>query len=88
METNAIFRADEVRPVFAGNVPNSIYSMVAHIAGEHEALNEAIAERDLEKVINVFLTDPQLNLPLKEARKLFDEMVENTKDYLQDYLKN
>ena len=49
VETNAIFRSDEVSPVCAGNIPKSIYAMVAHILGEQEALDEAIAQRDLEK---------------------------------------
>lgn len=86
VETNAIFRTDEVRPVFAGNVPASIYAMVAHIVGEQEALDEAMAERDLEKAFSVFALDQQLHLTLEEARVLFDEMVENTKEYLTEYL--
>lgn len=86
VETNAIFRSNEVRPVFAGNIPTPIYSMVARIVGEQEALDVAIRERDLEKAFNVFVTDPQLKLPLEKARELFDEMVQNTKGYLGEYL--
>lgn len=86
VETNAIFRSNEVRPVFAGNIPAPIYSMVARIVGEQEALDAAIRERDLEKAFNVFVTDPQLKLPLDKARELFDEMVKNTKGYLGEYL--
>lgn len=87
VETNAIFRANEVKPVLAGNIPTTIYSLVARIVGEQEALNDAIAERDLEKVFAVFVADPQMKLDLKDARKLFDEMISNTKHYLKEYFK-
>lgn len=86
VETNAIFRSDEVRPVLAGNIPSCLYSMIARIVGEQEALDEAAATRDLEKAFAVFVTDPQLKISLEDARSLFDEMVENTKDYLVEYL--
>ena len=85
VETNAIFRADEVRPVFAGPIPKRLYALIAHIVGEQEALDEAIAERSLEKAFNVFAYDQQVCVSLKEARNLFDKMVENTKEYLKEY---
>lgn len=85
VETNAIFRANEVKPVLAGNIPTSIYSLIARIVGEQEALNEAIAERNLEKVFAVFIADPQMKLELSDARKLFNEMIKNTKKYLKGY---
>ncbi len=87
VETNAIFRSDEVTPVFAGNIPTEILSLIARISAEQEALDDAIAKRDLEKVFNVFAYDPQMKITLQDARKLFDEMVENTKEYLKEYLK-
>lgn len=61
--------------------------MIAHIVGEQEALDEAIRDRDLEKAFNVFATDQQANISLKDARKLFDTMIENTKEYLTEYFK-
>jgi alpha-galactosidase len=85
VETNAIFRSDSVQPVLAGPIPKELYSLISRICGEQEALDEAIAERDLDKVFNVFANDPQIKLTLPDARKLFDEMVENTKEYLKDY---
>ncbi len=85
VETNAIFRTDEVKPVFAGPIPNQLYALIAHIVGEQEALDDAIAERSLEKAFNVFVCDQQVGVSLEEARKLFNTMVENTKKYLPDY---
>ncbi len=87
VETNATFRANEVKPVLAGEIPVEIYSLIARIVGEQEMLDKAAAERDLEKAFSVFANDPQMNLPLDKARILFDKMIENTKEYLQEYLK-
>ena len=69
----------------AGNIPNSIYPLVSKICTEQEAISEAIAERDIEKIFNVFASDPLVTCSLSDARKCFDEMVENTKKYLTDY---
>ena len=87
VETNAIFRKNELKPVFAGEIPKSIYALIAGIVGEQEALDEAIANRSLEEAFNVFVTDRQVHLSLSDARSLFEEMVENTKKYLGDYFK-
>jgi alpha-galactosidase len=87
VETNATFRLNEVRPVLAGEIPKQLHSLISHIATEQEALDQAISKRDLEQAFNVFVTDQQVSISLKEARKLFDAMVENTKEYLKDYLK-
>lgn len=85
VETNAIFRTDEVKPVFAGPIPKQLYALIAHIVGEQDALDEAIAERSLEKAFNVFACDQQVSVSLKATRELFNKMVENTKGYLKEY---
>ncbi|MBO5212774.1 MAG: alpha-glucosidase/alpha-galactosidase [Clostridia bacterium] len=85
VETNAIFRTDEISPVFAGEIPTSIYPLVSRICAEQEAVFEAIAERDIEKIFNAFASDPLVTCDIDSARKMFDEMVENTKKYLTDY---
>ncbi len=85
VETNACFRLDELRPVQAGNVPNEIYPLIAKICAEQEAVSDAIASRDLQKIFNAFASDPLVTCSKADARKLFDEMVNNTKAYLTDY---
>ncbi len=85
VETNAIFRTDEVSPVFAGEIPTSIYPLISRICAEQEAVSNAIAERDIEKIFNAFASDPLVTCDIDSARKMFDEMVENTKKYLTDY---
>ncbi len=87
VETNAIFTADRVQPVYTGPLPPKVYPLVSRIVGEQQLIVEAGMERDLEKAFEAFMMDPLVTLPQEEARRLFDEMVENTKEYLGDYFK-
>ena len=82
VETNAVFRDNALEPVFAGNIPDEIYPMVSRICAEQEMISEGIAERDIEKIFNAFAGDPLVTCSLTDARKLFDEMCQNTKKYL------
>lgn len=85
VETNAVFRADSLKPVFAGEIPKEIVSMISRVCYEQEIVSEAIAERDVEKIFAAFANDPLVTCSLCDARKLFDEMCENTKKYLTMY---
>ena len=85
VETNAAFRSGSLTPVFAGAVPKEIYPLVSRACYQQEALSAAIAERDIEKIFNVFVNDALVTCGMADARKLFDEMVNNTKHYLTDY---
>ena len=87
VETNATFRDDKVIPVMAGNVPTSIHPLIARIVDEQELVVEAALNRDLELAFVAFANDPLVRLSVEDARKLFDEMVENTKAYLTEYFK-
>lgn len=83
VETNAVFSADSVKPVFAGALPESIYPLVARVCGVQEMVSEGAAERNLDKVFNAFIQ--QVDLPIDKARALFYEMIDNTKKYLGEY---
>ena len=85
VETNAIFRTDELTPVLAGEIPTEIYPLISKICAEQEAVSDAIAKRDIEAIFNAFASDPLVTCDIASARKMFDEMVENTKAYLTDY---
>ena len=87
VETNARFSADSVEPVFAGDIPKAIYPLVSRVCGEQQLITEACRERDLLKAFNVFICDPLVTtISWSDARALFDEMVENTKAYLGEYM--
>ena len=85
VETNAHFCADSVRPVFAGPLPESIYPLVSRVSGIQELIVQAALDRDLEKAFRAFQMDPNMNLSMPDARRLFDEMAENTRKYLGMY---
>ncbi len=85
VETNAVFRSGSVVPVMAGSIPQSIYPLVSRVCGEQEELSDAIAARDVKRIFAVFANDPLVTCSLADAKKLFLEMTENTKNYLDSY---
>ena len=86
VETNARFSADSVQPVYSGEVPKEIYPLVSRVSAEQQLICDACAERDLEKAFNAFICDPLVTtIGWADAKKLFDEMVDNTKSYLTEY---
>lgn len=86
VETNAYFSAEGVKPVMAGKLPDAIYPLVSRVCGEQELIVDAAIERNLDKAFHAFCMDPNMDLPLDEARELFDLMVGNTKEYLGEYM--
>ena len=46
---------------------------------------EVSYERDLKKIFCAFASDPLVTCKLDDAKKLFREMCENTKEYLTMY---
>ena len=86
VETNAVFRDNSLTPVFAGDIPMGIYGMIARIVSAQETVVEAGLNRDLSLAYNAFINDPLVTITEENAKKLFYEMVENTKAYLGEYL--
>ena len=85
VETNAVFTSDSIVPVMAGEIPASIYPLISRVCGVQETVSEGIAERDLEKIFRGFADDPLVTCGIDDARRLFAQMCENTKEYLKDY---
>lgn len=85
VETNAVFRTNSVVPVQAGEIPASIYALVARICAEQEMVSEGIAKRNLDKIFNAFANDPLVTCNMTDARKMFKEMCDNTREYLSMY---
>ena len=85
VETNAVFRADTVTPVMAGEIPAPIYPLISRVCAEQELVSEGIAERDVNKIFIAFANDPLVTCGMEDAKKLFIEMCENTKAYLGMY---
>ena len=85
VETNAVFRSGSVTPVMAGEIPTEIHPLVSRICTEQEMLDKALANRDLGMLFNAFAADPLVTCCYEDAKKLFNEMVLNTKEYLGSY---
>ena len=82
VETNAVFQAGSVRPVMAGRLPDPVQGLVSRHIYNQETTVEAAIHKDYDLAFSAFANDPQVTLSLTDARRLFDEMVENTKAYL------
>lgn len=82
VETNALFRRDRVEPIMAGNIPHPIYGMVDTHISNQETIVKAALTGDKKLAFSAFVNDPLVTLPYSEAESLFEEMLENTKDYL------
>lgn len=85
VETNAAFRSNSVVPLMAGNIPESIYPLIARACGEQETVARACRERNLELAFTAFSNNSLVTVSLSEARELFKEMINNTKKYLGMY---
>ena len=85
VETNAVFRDNDLRPVMAGPIPKEILPLVSRVCTEQEAVFDAITHRDLDAIFQAFVSDPLVTCSLSDAKKMFAEMIDNTKEYLKDY---
>lgn len=85
VETNAVFRSNSLTPVLAGPIPTEIYPLVSRVCAEQELVSDGIAERNIEKIFCAFANDPLVTCGIEDARRLFDEMCANTKEYLTMY---
>ena len=85
VESNAAFRSGEITPVFAGAVPAPIYPLVSRIIAQQEMIADGIEHRDLNKIFMAFANDQLVTCGINDAKKLFDEMCQNTKEYLTMY---
>lgn len=87
VETNAVFRDNSLVPVLAGNVPEAVHGLVARVCDAQQTVVKACMNRDLDLAFKAFVNDPLVTINTVEAKKLFDEMVANTSEYIKDYLK-
>ncbi len=88
VETNAVFRDGEIRPVMAGKLPYPVQNLVMRHVYNHETIIEGWKNRNREMIFRAFRNDPAVKLISEsECRTLFNSMLENTKDYIPEWLK-
>lgn len=86
VETNALFSKNGIQPVVAGNLPYGIKHLVMRHVLNQEAVVKGAFAGDKEMIYRAFINDPLVcHLKPEVSRKLFDEMVSNTKEFLTDY---
>jgi len=86
VETNAVFSLNDVRPVHAGALSNSIYALTEpHIQNQTTVL-EAALYCDRNKLYEAFGRDPLLynRVSDRDLRDLADDMIKNTIKYLPE----
>lgn len=86
VETNCVFANDMLRPVVSKPLPQGAAALVSRANANIELCYEGIKERDLDKIFASFVNQPLCGtLSHDQARALFAEMCENTRDYLAPY---
>ena len=83
VETNALFRRDEIAPLLAGRLPPGIDALVGRHVAAQESTVKAAMTYDFGLALAVFLNDPQLSaVSPADGEKLLRQMIFHTKAYL------
>lgn len=81
VESNAVFENGCVRPIMARKLPDPVQTLVARCCDLVDLLYEGIKTRNLNMIFEAFLHQPLCSsLTLNQAKALFDEMVQNTRN--------
>ncbi|MFU8792522.1 MAG: alpha-glucosidase/alpha-galactosidase [Acholeplasmataceae bacterium] len=89
VETNALFRTDEVTPIDAGFLPVAVEQMVTHHMYNHKLVMESFRQKDLKHAKRALANEPLcMHLDFKEVSKMFDEMTEELSAYLDHYIQS
>lgn len=87
VETNAVFARDSIKAVAAGPLPENIRELVIPHVENHGYILEAAGTCDRNLVVRAFMNDPLVRCRRRDEtdiRKLVDDMIRNTEDYLPD----
>ncbi len=82
VETNAVFSQNSIRPVSAGQLPDEVYSLVIRHVINQETVIKAAFSKDKALAFKAFANDPLVNVGIKDAGRLFENMLANTRAYL------
>lgn len=84
VETNALFERDHIAPVYTGSLPYSIKALIdPHVRIQEDILNSALT-CDRELAFKAFCEDPLMTIKEDDARRLFEEMLQNIRNYLPE----
>lgn len=91
VETNAVFRDNEVVPVCCADIKPDVKKLLNNHVLTQEAFFAAYCQEDYNALLQAWSGDAIISgsrLDLNELQKLFKEMIDHTKDYLPPWLKN
>lgn len=87
VETNALLSKNNVKPVYAGIIPNSIAVLINRQVENNNMLVDAIISKNIDQVFNVFLNDPLMTLDINKATELYRQMLSVNSAYFGYYNK-
>ena len=84
VETNALFTRDAIRPIVAGELPKTLYDLMAPNLKNHKTVLQAALTCNLDLVIEAFNNDPLIvgKLTADDTQQLVKDMITNTQAYL------
>lgn len=82
VETNAWFTRDSVKPEISGRLPPGVEALTARIVACQEMIVEAGLTGNKELAFQAFLNDPLMSLTTDKARRMFNEMLRATREFL------
>ena len=82
VETNAFFSRDGIKPVMAGKLPAEVQNLVIRHVYNQITILKAALEKDKRRAFSAFVNDPLVTIGIEDARKLFEAMLHNTREYL------
>lgn len=88
VETNALFEKDKVTPVHAGALPVGLHPLIARHVACQEMIVEAALTCDPDLAFAAVYSDPSHNLPIDEARRMFERMVQESLPWLPGWHPN
>jgi alpha-galactosidase len=89
VETNALFRYNQVRPIYSGMMPEKPLDLTLPHIHIHELLLKAFDHRDLSYAKEALLRDPYTShLTPNQKIEMFNHVTSKLKPYLSYYIHN
>ncbi len=86
VESNCLFTADSLSPVVSADPTDGAYKLIRRASDNIDNLCRGIREKDMELIFRTFCAQGLCkSLSENDARALFREMIDGTREYLVDY---
>jgi alpha-galactosidase len=86
VESNALFTFNTIQPLCAGELPHPVNDLTVKHIQNHERIYKAAIQKDKDLAVESIIHDPYSDLDPGDAKKLFIEMLEGTKEYLDGWV--